>query len=53
MAGEQESLMFTTEQLADLMDGMMCASRTICLLRGDSGEAQTSGFIQPVMGLRA
>ena len=41
------------EQLADGMATMVCGSRSICLLRGDSGEAPSSGCFLPVMGPRA
>ena len=43
-------MVFTAEQLAG---GMMCLQAGTHLLRGHSGEAQTSGFFLAVMGPRA
>lgn len=56
MAGGLESEssgVYSRAAAEQLADGMVCGSRSICLLRGDSGEAHSGGYLLPVMGLRA
>jgi hypothetical protein len=50
----QKALVFTRARgrTAGRLGGCM-RSRSICLLRGDSGEAHSSGYFLPVMGPRA